>query len=257
MIFDELDKKMRTYEQSLDQVLLPDMYMVARLDGRGFTKLTKEVCKYETPFDVRFRDIMVNTTKALMNCGFRVIYAFTESDEISLLFDKNEDAFGRKVRKYNSTLAGEASAAFSLEQGMVATFDCRMIPLPNAERVEDYFRWRQEDANRNALNAHCYWMLRKEGKSVHAATSELKGKGAAFKNELLFSRGINYDKLPSWQKRGVGLWKEDYEKEGFNPITQESMGHKSFRTTMDVYAEATGSKKQEAMQNLSAKWKEF
>ncbi len=136
MIFDELDKKMRTYEQSLDQVLLPDMYMVARLDGRGFTKLTKEVCKYETPFDVRFRDIMVNTTKALMNCGFRVIYAFTESDEISLLFDKNEDAFGRKVRKYNSTLAGEASAAFSLEQGMVATFDCRMIPLPNAERVE-------------------------------------------------------------------------------------------------------------------------
>ena len=223
MIFDELDKKMRTYEQSLDQVLLPDMYMVARLDGRGFTKLTKEVCKYETPFDVRFRDIMVNTTKALMNCGFRVIYAFTESDEISLLFDKNEDAFGRKVRKYNSTLAGEASAAFSLEQGMVATFDCRMIPLPNAERVEDYFRWRQEDANRNALNAHCYWMLRKEGKSVHAATSELKGKGAAFKNELLFSRGINYDKLPSWQKRGVGLWKEDYEKEGFNPITQESI----------------------------------
>ena len=223
MIFDELDKKMRTYEQSLDQVLLPDMYMVARLDGRGFTKLTKEVCKYETPFDVRFRDIMVNTAKALMNCGFRVIYAFTESDEISLLFDKSEDTFGRKVRKYNSTLAGEASAAFSLEQGMVATFDCRMVPLPNAERVEDYFRWRQEDANRNALNAHCYWMLRKEGKSVHSATSELKGKGVAYKNELLFSRGINYDKLPSWQKRGVGLWKEDYEKEGFNPITQESI----------------------------------
>ena len=223
MIFDELDKKMRTYEQSLDQVLLPDVYMVARLDVRGFTRLTKEVCKYEAPFDVRFRDIMVNTTKALMNCGFRVIYAFTESDEISLLFDKSEDTFGRKVRKYNSTLAGEASAAFSLEQGMVATFDCRMVPLPNAERVEDYFRWRQEDANRNALNAHCYWMLRKEGESVHAATSELKGKGVAFKNELLFSRGINYDKLPAWQKRGVGLWKEDYEKEGFNPLTGESI----------------------------------
>ena len=35
------------------------------------------------------------------------------------------------------------------------------------------------------------------------------------------------------------------------------MGHKSIRTTMDVYAEASGEKKQEAMQNLSAKWKEF
>lgn len=221
MNFDELDKKMRTYEQSLDQVLLPDMYMVARLDGRGFTKLTKEVCKFEAPFDERFRDIMVDTTKALMDCGFRIVYAFTESDEISLLFDKDEDVFGRKVRKYNSTLAGEASAAFSLELGMVATFDCRMVPLPNEERVEDYFRWRQEDANRNALNSHCYWMLRKEGKSVREATAELEGKGVSFKNDLLFNRGINYDNLPSWQKRGIGLWKEDFDKEGLNPITGE------------------------------------
>ena len=58
--------------------------------------------------------------------------------------------------------------------------------------------------------------------SVHKATSELKGKGVAYKNELLFSRGINYDKLPSWQKRGVGLWMEEYEKEGLNPLTGES-----------------------------------
>ena len=41
MKFDDLDKKMRIYEQSLDQILLPEIYMVARLDGRGFTRLTK------------------------------------------------------------------------------------------------------------------------------------------------------------------------------------------------------------------------
>ncbi len=40
-------------------------------------------------------------------------------------------------------------------------------------------------------------------------------------------------------------------------VIQDIMGHKSFHTTMDVYAEATSSKKQEAMQSLSAKWKEF
>ena len=137
MIFDELDKKMRIYEQSLDQVLLPETYMIARLDGRGFTRLTKEVCKFEAPFDERFRDMMVYTVEALMDCGFRIVYAYTESDEISLLFDVEEDAFGRKVRKYNSTLAGEASAVFSLELGRVATFDCRMVPLPNIEKVED------------------------------------------------------------------------------------------------------------------------
>ena len=99
MRFDDFDKEMRVYEESLDQYILPDMYIVARLDGRSFTKLTKDVCRFEAPFDERFRDLMINTTKSLMDCGFRIIYAFTESDEISLLFDVSEDAFGRKVRK--------------------------------------------------------------------------------------------------------------------------------------------------------------
>ena len=219
MVFDELDKKMRVYEQSLDQVILPELYMVARLDGRGFTRLTKEICQFEAPFDIRFRDLMIHTTKALMDCGFRIVYGFTESDEISLLFAPDDNTFGRKVRKINSTLAGEASAAFSLELGRCATFDCRVIPLPPAELVVDYFRWRQEDAHRNSLNGHCYWMSRKEGMSEQAATRELEGKSVSYKNELLFSRGINYDQLPSWQKRGIGLWKEEYEKEGFDPIS--------------------------------------
>jgi len=223
MNFEDLDKKMRVYEQSLDQILLPELYMVARLDGRSFTKLTKEICKFEAPFDVRFRDMMKNTVIALMDCGFRVIYGFTESDEISLLFHPDEDTFGRKVRKYNSTLAGVASATFSLQLGREAAFDCRMVPLPTIERVQDYFLWRQEDAHRNALNSHCYWMLRKEGKSVKEATKQLEGQTTAYKNELLFQHGINFDNLPSWQKRGMGIWWEDIEKEGYNPITKEKV----------------------------------
>ena len=220
MKFDDLDKKMRIYEQSLDQVIVPGMFMVARIDGRSFTRLTKEVCKFEAPFDERFRDLMVNTVKALMGCGFRVIYGYTESDEISLLFDPDEDTFGRKVRKYNSILAGVASAAFTLDLGRPAVFDCRVIPLPNIELVQDYFLWRQEDANRNALNSWCYWTLRKAGMSVAEATAAVSGKSVAYKNELLFERGINYDKLPSWQKRGTGIWWDSCEKVGFNPIKQ-------------------------------------
>ena len=222
MIFDELDKQMRVYEQSLDQMILPELYMVARIDGRSFTRLTKEICRFEAPFDERFRDMMVNTVKALMDCGFRIVYGYTESDEISLLFHPDEQTFGRKVRKYNSILAGTASSAFSLELGIPGIFDCRMVPLPTLERVKDYFLWRQEDAHRNALNAHCYWMLRKEGVSVNQATKELEGKTVAYKNELLFSRGINFDSLPSWQKRGIGLYFDTYEKEGFNPVTGET-----------------------------------
>lgn len=221
MNFDELDRKMRTYEQSIDQIILPELYMVARLDGRSFTRLTKEICQFEAPFDTKFRDLMVNTVKHLMNCGFRVVYGFTESDEISLLFHPEESTFGRKVRKYNSILAGEASAAFSIGLGQIAAMDCRMIPLPTIERVQDYFQWRQEDAHRNALNSHCYWMLRKEGDSVQTATKKLEGQSVAFKNELLFSRGINFDTLPSWQKRGIGVYWGQVEKEGYNPITKQ------------------------------------
>ena len=222
MNFDDLDAKMRIYEQSLDQVLLPELYLVARLDGNRFTRLTKEICKFEAPFDERFRDMMVNTVKALMNYGLRVIYGFTESDEISLLFHPDEDTFGRKVRKYNSLRAGVASAAFSMQLGSQAVFDCRMVPLPTVERVQDYFLWRQEDAHRNSLNSHCYWMLRKKGMSVSEATKALEGQSVAFKNELLFQNGINFDKLPSWQKRGMGLYWDTVFKEGFNPITDST-----------------------------------
>lgn len=223
MIFEDLDKEMRVYEESLDQFVLPDMYLAARLDGRSFTRLTKEVCRFEAPFDARFRDMMIETTKALMNSGFRIVYGFTESDEISLLFHPDDNTFGRKVRKINSTLAGEASAAFSLILGQVATFDCRVIPLPNRERVADYFAWRQEDAHRNSLNAWCYWTLRKEGRSVGEATAALEGKSVPYKNELLFQRGINYNDLPAWQKRGIGVTFEDVPKEGYNPLTKETV----------------------------------
>ena len=219
MNFEELDSKMRIYEQSIDQVILPELFLVARLDGNRFTRLTKEICHFEAPFDIRFRDMMVETVKTLMNYGFRIIYGYTESDEISLLFHPDENTFGRKVRKYNSILAGVASAAFSMNLGQQAIFDCRMIPLPTIERVQDYFQWRQEDAHRNSLNSHCYWMLRKQGKSVADATKMLEGQSVAYKNELLFQNGINFDKLPSWQKRGIGVYWETYMKKGFNPVT--------------------------------------
>lgn len=223
MKFDDLDKEMRVYEESLDQYVLPDMYLVVRLDGRSFTRLTKEVCRFEAPFDTRFRDLMTDTVKSLMNAGFRVIYGYTESDEISLLFHPDDNTFGRKVRKINSTLAGEASAAFSLALGQVATFDCRVIPLPNRTRVADYFVWRQEDAHRNSLNAHCYWALRKEGQTQNEATMELESKSVSYKNELLFQKGINYNELPLWQKRGIGIYFADVERDGFNPITNEKV----------------------------------
>lgn len=223
MKFDDLDKKLRVYETSHDFCVLPNIYMVARIDGRGFTKLTKEKHSFKRPFDEQFRNLMVETTKHLMNCGFKVVYGFTESDEISLLFDFNENSFSRKLRKYNSLLAGEASAKFSVLLGDVAAFDCRISQLPRQQDVVDYFRWRNEDAHRNALNAYCYWLLRDQGQSATEATKHIEGKSTAFKNELLFKNGINFNELPAWQKRGVGLYWQETEKAGWNPLKKETV----------------------------------
>ena len=41
MDFDTLDRQMRRFEQSLDRTMLEGIYVVARLDGHGFTRLTK------------------------------------------------------------------------------------------------------------------------------------------------------------------------------------------------------------------------
>jgi tRNA(His) 5'-end guanylyltransferase len=220
MKFNELDARMRVFETAHDHCALPGLYLVARLDGRGFTRLTKEVHRFEAPFDVRFRDMMVGTVEHLMQCGFRVAYGFTQSDEISLLLDPAEDAFGRKLRKLNSVLAGEASAKFSQQLGAVACFDCRISQLPRPADVVDYFRWRQEDAHRNSLNAHCYWLLRGLGQAPTAAHAQVQGLSVAAKNELLFQHGVNYNELPGWQKRGVGLYWATRLKQGYDPIRQ-------------------------------------
>jgi tRNA(His) guanylyltransferase len=223
MKFNNLDKKMRVYETAHDYNILPNLYIVARIDGRGFTRLTKKIHKFETPYDVKFRDMMVNTVKHLMSCGFNIIYGYTQSDEISLLFHPSDNTFERKERKLNSILAGEASAKFSLLLGDLGSFDCRISQLPTADLVVDYFRWRNEDAHRNAINSHCYWILRKEGKSPKTASKELSGVSVADKNELLFQKGINVNDLPNWQKRGIGLYWEQYEKSAVNPKTGEQV----------------------------------
>lgn len=205
MKFTELDRRMRVYETAHDLCVLPGMYMVARLDGRAFTKLLRERHPFEAPFDPKFRDMMVETGRHLMDCGFQFRLCYSQSNEISLLFDPGENSFGRKIRKLNSVLAGEASAKFSLLLGDVAAFDCRISQMPRPNDVMDYFRWRNEDAHRNALNAHCYWLLRKQGRKPEEAQEELDGLSVSAKNELLFQQaGINFNDLPQWEKRGSG-----------------------------------------------------
>jgi tRNA(His) 5'-end guanylyltransferase len=55
------------------------------------------------------------------------------------------------------------------------------------------------------------------------ATERISKLSTAEKNELLFSYGINYNELPAWQKRGIGIYWKEVSKEGFNPKTQTTV----------------------------------
>jgi len=219
MKFEQLDRRMRVFETAHDHRVLPGVHMVARIDGRSFSQLTRVDLGLSRAYDARMRDAMIVASRRVMSCGFAAIYGYTQSDEINVLFRRDEEAFGRKLRKFLSVLAAEASVAFSMHLGSPGAFDCRISQLPRDEDVVDYFRWRQEDAHRNALNAHCYWLHRDRGLDDAAATRALLGVSVAERNELLFASGLNFNDLPSWERRGIGFYYATKPSVGTDPRT--------------------------------------
>ncbi len=219
MMFDDLDKKMRAFEKSVDQFHSDGAYLIARLDGRGFTKLTKETLNLERPFDDRFHAAMEKTCEHLMSTGIAVRLCYTQSDEISLLLDRDRPSYNLKSRKLLSVLAGEASGVFSLAVGHPVCFDCRICPMPGAGEVSNYFRWRAEDARRNALNAYCYWTLRRQGLSGGAVDQRLSGESLADKRSFLAGSGIDFDTEAIWKTSGAFLFWDVVRHTGQNPLT--------------------------------------
>lgn len=216
----DFEPRMRAFEYYHGLRVIPNVWTVLRVDGRGFTRFTEG--RFEKPFDLRFHGLMTQVATTLVD-DLRGVLAYTESDEISVLFRPEWDLFDREVEKLVSVSAGLASATFTKAVGDAAHFDSRIWIGVDEVSVIDYFRWRQTDAARCALHGHCYWALRKEGKSVAEATRELEGKSVEFKNELLFERGINFNDLPLWQRRGSAVYWETYTKGGFNPKTGQAV----------------------------------
>ena len=213
--------RMREAEACHDRCAPAGAYLVARLDGRGFHRLTRDM-GFEKPFDERFRDAVIGAARHLMQTGFQVWHAYTQSDEISLLFAPEDATFAHKHRKLLSVLAGEASASLALDFGRTASVDCRLLELRDIGEVGDYFEWRRLDAERNCAYSHAYWALRRAGRRGRAAHLELKGLDRAEQERLVRDlTGTDYEKLPAWQKFGIGLYIERFEKQGVNPLTGE------------------------------------
>lgn len=215
---------MRLFEYYHNTVIVPDVFIVVRVDGRAFTGLTKHT---EKPFDLRFANMMSDTAEVLVE-ELNGIYAYTYSDEISVLLPKNYEMFGRSHEKLVSISAAVASSFLSSETkyydyGGLVQFDSRVVILPTLEHVVDYMHWRMSDATRNCINSWAHYTLIKHGYTPRQAHKQLENKGVKAKNELLFQFGINFNDLPLWQRRGIGIYWKEYDKKGFNPISKEEV----------------------------------
>jgi len=190
-------------------------WTMIRLDGRAFTKFTAG--RFAKPYDPDFRDAMVEAAAALLE-DFGGVYAATHSDEISVAFAPEWEQFGRRVEKIVSVAAGLVSAAFTYAVRQPAHFDARVWQGADARDAIAYFRWRQWDSARCALNSWCYWTLCKAGMDGDSAELELRGKDRAARRGLLLAHGVDFDEVPAWQRGGVGLHWQVREKLGYNPV---------------------------------------
>ncbi len=211
---DDLETRMRAGECFHALRVPPGAFIVVRADGRSFSRLTERLT--DKPFDDRFHQHMIAAATGLLET-LGGTYAYTESDEISVLLPRASALFDREVEKLVSISAARAAAVLSIALGEPVEFDARLWVAAREEDVVDYFRWRQNDCGRCALNGWCYWTLRREGKSVREATRMLEGASVSTKNELLHARGISFAKVPAWQRRGTGIAWSTFEKEGVDP----------------------------------------
>lgn len=220
---DYYEDKMRIYENVNDARIIPGCYVVARVDGRNFSTLTRKTLKL-APYDSIMSDAMMETTKHLMNMGFVTVFGYTQSDEMSILLSPIHDNFAGKIRKINSIFAGEASAFFSRKMDIHASFDCRTIQLPNMELLIDYFNWRVNDAEKNCLSMWCWHLLRtREGLSTEQAQKQMNQKQYQWKHDKLMEYGMNFNELPDGMKRGHNVIWTTYTKSAVNKLTQEEV----------------------------------
>lgn len=201
-----LEKKMRQYEKEEPHVL-PNCYFVARVDGKCFHTLCK-LNNYTKPYDEEFHTDMKYTAKDVAN-EFGVKYAYTYQDEISYLFGRNEKIFNRRIYKLVSIIASETTRFFNKyidAKRIKGSFDCKIITLPTAEDVLDYFSWRQEDCFKNFLTDYCKDLYQKNYNKTPKETHEfLLNNSNKDKIKWLYQNNIKLELIPTQWYRGTAI----------------------------------------------------
>ncbi|KAJ5247094.1 hypothetical protein N7468_002077, partial [Penicillium chermesinum] len=220
-------------------VLLPNTWIVVRIDGRGFHKLSDHY-EFQKPNDRRALDLMNTAAVEVMKDLPDLCIAYGVSDEFrythlffpsglfsltppppSFVFHPTCQLFERRNAKLVTTIVSTFTAHYiyqwsnffpdkPLQPPFLPSFDGRAVIYPSNRILRDYMSWRQVDCHINNLYNTTFWtMVLKGGMSNTDAEQELKGTVSADKNEILFKRfGINYNNEEEIYKKGSVLYRQ-------------------------------------------------
>ncbi|MDI1490248.1 MAG: tRNA-His guanylyltransferase [Ramalina farinacea] len=208
----------REFEEN--PTLLPNTFIVVRVDGRGFHKFANKH-GFQKPNDRRALDLMNAAAEATMREISDISIAYGVSDEYSFVFDRATSLFDRRTSKILTTVVSTFTSYYVYhwptffsgeDQGLsppLPSFDGRVVLYPSTKNIRDYLSWRQVDCHINNLYNTTFWTLVERGKlSNREAEERLKGTVSADKNEILFSQfGINYNNEPELFKKGSVLYR--------------------------------------------------
>lgn len=192
-----LGDRMKRHEAAHRTVLPRRTYTLIRADVRAAHSYLRGAQK---PFDEQFIADMNHVAEALCTEITGSVFAYTQSDEISILVtdfatEQTEPWFGGVVAKQLSISAALATAVLNERRpGHRALFDSRVFTLSDPVEVANYFLWRQRDAVRNSISMAA---------QAHFSHRRLHGVNSSGMQELLWAEaGVNWNDYPDGCKRG-------------------------------------------------------
>ncbi|CAD8135838.1 unnamed protein product [Paramecium pentaurelia] len=197
------------------QNLLPNTYIVVRIDGKGFHKFTKYY-DFQKPNDEQGLKLMSFSACIVMETFPDIQIAYGQSDEFSFVLKKDSELYCRRSDKIATCICSTFTSIYTLnfEKFMkkplkfpyVPIFDARCVCYPDLQNIRDYLSWRQVDCHINNLYNTCFWGLVQKGMNKQEAEKTLAGTNAGDKNELLFSKlQKNYNNEPEIFKKGTTI----------------------------------------------------
>ncbi|QLL32234.1 hypothetical protein HG536_0C04030 [Torulaspora globosa] len=197
-------------------VLLPQCYIVVRIDGKKFHEFSR-FYEFEKPNDIRALRLMNAAAKnVVLHYRNDVIVAYGESDEYSFILRRDTTLYNRRQDKIASLFVSLFTSQYvalwpkfftnrELDLKHLPFFDARCVAYPNLAIIKDYLSWRFVDTHINNLYNTVFWQLvQKCGLTTQQAENRLSGTLSNEKQEILFTEcGINYNNEPEMFKKGT------------------------------------------------------